>query len=107
MAYPDMDPATRQIGLIIAKLPDGAKERSLPIPGTVRWSADGRTLIYAKTVNGVTNLWSMPVEGGKPVQLTNFTADRIRDFALSTDGKRLGVVRMTTNSDVVLITLTR
>jgi serine/threonine protein kinase len=107
MAYPDMDPATRQIGLIIAKLPDGAKERSLPIPGTVRWSADGRTLIYAKTVNGVTNLWSMPVEGGKPVQLTNFTADRIRDFSLSADGKRLGVVRMTTNSDVVLITLTR
>jgi Tol biopolymer transport system component len=107
IAYPEMNPATRQMELTIAKLPAATKERMLPIVGEAQWSVDGHSLIYAKTINGVGNLWSMPVDGGKPVQLTNFTTDRIRRFVVSPDGKRLGVVRSNGTSDVVLITLTK
>jgi Tol biopolymer transport system component len=72
----------------------------------VRWSADGRALIYVESREGVSDIWSQPVEGGAPRRLTNFGADagRIRQIALSPDGETLLFDRGRTTSDVVLLT---
>ena len=45
----------------------------------------------------------MPIDGGAPKQLTNFTSDQIAYFDLSRDGKPTLFSRGTTTKDVVLI----
>src|SRR5262249_7951216 len=70
----------------------------------VLWSADGKYLLYvADDQNQVSNLWAQPLDGGNSRQLTHFTDDSIFDFALSSDGKMLAMVRGKTTSDVVLM----
>jgi eukaryotic-like serine/threonine-protein kinase len=71
--------------------------------GLVRFSADGKGVVYATRDNGVDNLWLQPLDGSKGRQITDFKAERIRDFHWSFDGKQLALVRGHTDSDVVLI----
>ncbi|MBP6820476.1 MAG: serine/threonine-protein kinase [Acidobacteria bacterium] len=68
-----------------------------------RWMPDGRALAYFARQDGVRNIWTQPIDGGAPKQLTNFTADGIVSFDFSRDGKQIAFTRMTTTSDVVLI----
>lgn len=68
----------------------------------IRWTADGLGLTYIETRQGVSNLWSQPLDGGKPVQLTDFKSDLIFSWDWSRDG-RLACARGTQTSDVVLI----
>jgi len=70
----------------------------------IRWAPDGRSLTYIDDLNGVSNIWSRPVSGGPPKQLTHFTSGQIFNFAWSRDGKQLALARGTETSDVVLIT---
>src|SRR5262249_41773464 len=42
-----------------------------------RWTRDGRAVMYTVTRNGVSNVWSQPVDGGAAKQLTDFNSDRI------------------------------
>jgi|HubBroStandDraft_6_1064221.scaffolds.fasta_scaffold46629_2 Tol biopolymer transport system component len=70
----------------------------------VAWSPDSRSLTYVDTRNGVSNIWSRPLVGDLPEQLTHFTSDRIFSYAWSRDGKQLAVARGTETSDIVLIT---
>ena len=44
-----------------------------------------------------------PLDGGKPVQLTDFKTDQIFWFDFSRDGKQLALSRGTQTSDVILI----
>jgi hypothetical protein len=46
----------------------------------------------------------LPVDGGKPKQLTDFTMGQISSFDLARDGKPTLFARGMTNRDVVLIT---
>lgn len=69
----------------------------------LRWTADGRALTYIDTRGGVSNIWSQPLSGGPPKQVTNFTIDQIHHFDLSRDGKQLAFARGRVVSDVVLI----
>jgi Tol biopolymer transport system component len=69
----------------------------------LRWTADGRAIVYELTRGGVSNLWAQPLDGGQPKQFTNFTSDLIFSFDLSRDGKQLALSRGTVTSDVVLI----
>ena len=69
----------------------------------LRWTADGRALIYGVTQKGVTNLWAQPIDGSPPKQLTNFASERIFGFDVSRDGKQVALSRGTQSSDVVLI----
>lgn len=55
------------------------------------------------TRGGVSNIWTQPVSGGAPAQLTNFKTDRIFNFAWSRDGKRLALAQGWVSSDVALI----
>jgi Tol biopolymer transport system component len=72
-----------------------------------RWSADGRALTYIDNRGGVSNIWSQPLDGGPPKQLTGFKSDRILYFDWSRDGKQLACVRGLMTSDVILMTQLR
>jgi len=71
-------------------------------PG-MRWTPDGRALLYAETQGGVSNIWSLPVDGGAPKQLTDFKSDEIFQFDFSRDGKQLALSRGQITNDVVVI----
>ena len=73
------------------------------VPQALHWLPDGRSLAYIVTRDGVSNIWSMPIDGGAPKQLTNFTSDQIAWFDLSRDGKPTLFSRGTTTKDVILI----
>ncbi len=73
------------------------------IPDPLRWTPDGRALLYVATRSGVSNIWSQPIDGGDPVQLTDFRTDRIFAFDWSADGRLLACARGTETNDVVLI----
>jgi eukaryotic-like serine/threonine-protein kinase len=71
--------------------------------GRLRFSPDGKMIVYAIRDHGVDNLWGYPVNGGPGKQLTNFTSLQIRDYKWSPDGKILGLVRGEQPTDLVLI----
>jgi len=92
------------MGVAIASSDGGATQKRFDIPnGDLRWSLDGHSLLYVKTEAGVSNLWSLPISGGPPKQLTRYNSELIWGFTLSSDGKRLLMDRGTYSSDVVLI----
>ncbi len=69
----------------------------------LQWSRDGRSLLYTVITNNVSNIWSQPVEGGKPVQVTDFKEHIIAAFDWSRDGRQLAVARGLLIRDAVLI----
>lgn len=69
----------------------------------IKWSRDGRSLFYTAVANNASNIWRLPLDGGKPVQVTNFTEHIIPAFDWSRDGRRLAVSRGVLIRDVVLI----
>jgi len=69
----------------------------------VRWSPDGKALTYIEDRAGVSNLWSLPLDGGASRQLTDFKSDRIYNYVWSRDGGKLVCVRGIDLSDAVLI----
>jgi serine/threonine protein kinase len=71
--------------------------------GLLRFSPDGKAVVYSARENGVDNLWLQPLDGSKGKQLTDFSSEKIYDFHWSFDGKQLAIVRGHTDSDVVLI----
>jgi len=73
------------------------------LSGLIRFSPDGRAVVYPTRSNGVDNLWLQPVDGSKGRQITDFTSEHIYDFHWSFDGKQLAMVRGHTDSDVVLV----
>jgi eukaryotic-like serine/threonine-protein kinase len=75
------------------------------VPGypIIRWSQNGRALNYIRDRGDVSNIWAQPIEGGRPEQITDFSAGQIFSFAWSKDGRRLALARGSQTSDVVLI----
>ena len=71
--------------------------------GVLRFSPDGKGIVYPIREKGVDNLWVQPLDGGPGRQLTNFTALKIYWYQWSLDGKSLALVRGNSPSDLVLI----
>ncbi len=70
---------------------------------TYRWASNGQALIYHDTRDHADNLWSQPIDGSAPKQLTFFESEEIYRFDISRDGNGFIVARGNTSSDVVLI----
>ncbi len=69
----------------------------------LRFSPDGKSLVYSIRENGVENLWMQPLDGTRGHQLTGFTTERIDAYHWSPDGKSIGMIRAHTDADVVLL----
>ncbi len=75
----------------------------LRLGGLLRFSPDGKAVVYPMRETGVDNLWYQPIDGSKGHAITNFKAERIYDFHWSFDDQQLALVRGHTDADVVLI----
>ena len=77
-----------------------------PHPGIwypLRFTPDGKALVYPITQNRVENLWRQPLDGSPSRQLTNFRTDQILGLRWSPDGKDIGVLSRRIDADVVLL----
>jgi eukaryotic-like serine/threonine-protein kinase len=91
-------------GIEVVFLVGDAPPKWFNIPaGTVRWAPDSRSFLYVNFERRVANLWSQPISGGPPKQITHFNSELIQGFDLSRDGKQLVMNRGTADRDVVLI----
>ncbi|HEX8336209.1 MAG TPA: protein kinase [Pyrinomonadaceae bacterium] len=90
----------------VAPSDGGGPVRALDPPDDTHhagWSPDGRSAVVIKDSGNVSNLWALPLDGGRPRQLTDWKSDRIFWFAWSRDGRQLAVARGDTFHDVMLI----
>ena len=69
----------------------------------MRFTPDGKAVVYPIRDQGVDNLWLQPLDGSPGRQITNFKSEQITDFHWSFDGSKLGLIRGHTDSDVVLL----
>jgi Tol biopolymer transport system component len=71
------------------------------------WSSDSKAIIYADARGdgdkSADNIWSVPIDGGGPKQLTNFTSGLIFAFQVSRDSKQIALSRGTQTDDVILL----
>jgi Tol biopolymer transport system component len=108
IAYSYEDPsANPPQGVAIMAFEGGPPTKHFDILSSIvtwfRWGTDSRSLLYAKNEGGGDNIWSQPIAGGTPKQITHFNSEVISSFDLSRDGKRLVMSRGTQKQDVVLI----
>ena len=93
--------------LAILSIDGGTPVGFVSLPPTAsrnfRWSADGKSILYIDEKEGFSNIWSQPINGGNPKQLTFFDSDLIYNFAQTPDGKYIVCARGPWTSDLVLI----
>jgi hypothetical protein len=71
--------------------------------GDWSWAADSKSLLYAPPgQNDVQNIWTIPLNGRPPRQLTHFDFDDILSWDTAADG-RLALARGKEMNDVVMI----
>ncbi|HEY3580799.1 MAG TPA: protein kinase [Pyrinomonadaceae bacterium] len=104
--YPD-DQANNQPKLGMISFKTGEVVKTIDLPRTAQpiafaWLPDGKSVAYLDSSSGVLNIWSVPLEGGPPRQLTNFTSGFINSFAIAQDGK-IATYRFSVSRDIVLI----
>ena len=73
------------------------------ISSGVQFTSQGKAIAYGIRENGVDNIWIQPIDGSPGRQITKFDSEQILSFHWSPDGKRLGILRGHTDSDVVLL----
>ena len=93
----------------VISIDGGSEIGTFPLPANsssraLRWMPDGRAFAYIVTVDGVSNVWKQALEGGSPEPVTDFSSDRMVDFAWSRDGRLLAVMQAVETSDAVRIT---
>lgn len=101
------EPANNQPKLAIIRLEGGAPVNTIDLPRSVQpiafaWLPDGQSVAYLDNSSGILNVWSQPVNGGAPKQLTNFKSEFVSSFAISRDG-RIAAYRFSATRDIVLI----
>jgi eukaryotic-like serine/threonine-protein kinase len=110
--YPESkDPRAAPNRIAVIPFEGGAPQKTLTLPlgATVLtaihwWSNDSKSIFYTATQNNVTNIWSAPIDGGPPKQVTQFKDMLITGFAWSHDGKQLACMRGALIRDAILIT---
>ena len=99
--------ANKQPKLSIIPVEGGEPVRSIDLPRSAQaiafaWLPVGRSIAYLDSGSGILNIWSQPIDGGPPRQLTSFKSEFITSFAISRDGK-IAAYRWSATRDIVLI----
>ncbi|HXD34967.1 MAG TPA: protein kinase [Pyrinomonadaceae bacterium] len=99
--------ANNQPKLAMMPAEGGESVKTIDLPRTAQPYAfagmpDGRSIAYLDTASGILNIWSQPLDGSAPKQLTNFKSEFINSFAISSDGK-IAAYRFSATRDIVLI----
>ena len=107
IAYFYRDEANKQRRVGIVPLSGGSPVKTIALPSSVQpiafaWLPDGKSIAYLDANAGVLNIWSAPLDGGQPKQLTNFNSGFIDNFAIFRDG-RIAAYRFNVSRDIVLI----
>jgi len=71
--------------------------------GVVRFSPDGKGIVYPIYEKGAENLWLQPVDGSPGRQITNFSSLKIYSYEWTPDGHSLALVRGDAPTDLALI----
>ena len=102
--FPSRDDERKLAMVITCSLADCRPREVLPgMPSTrFRWTPNGRAIAYIER-DARTNIWTVPVSGGTPTQLTHFDDRFIVDFDWSPDGKQLVVARTLETNDIVVL----
>jgi TolB protein len=107
VAYQYLDEQTRNRRIEIIRAEGGKPLKEFELPqmarNALRWSRDGQAVQYIVNAGGSSNVWSQPLSGGPPKQVTEFTSDYLSEFDWSPDGKLLAVSRYSYSGDVVLM----
>lgn len=74
-----------------------------PMTMALRFTPDGKAVVYPIHENGVDNLWRQPLDGSPGRAITSFTSENILDFHWSFDGSKVAMVRGHIESNVVLL----
>ena len=94
------------VQLAIVPFAGGQPARVFRLPatsgGNIHWTPDGRSVAFLIRGDGAVNVWTQPVAGGPPKQVTHFTSENIFYFDWFRDG-RLVLSRGTEPIDAVLI----
>lgn len=99
--------ANNQPRLAMIPFEGGEPVKTIDLPRTVQpiafaWMPDGRSISYLDSGSGILNVWSLPIDGSAPKQITNFKAEFLTSFAISRDG-RIAAYRYSATRDIVLI----
>ena len=68
----------------------------------LRWTPDDKAITYIVDFNGISNIWSQPLDGSPPKKVTGFNGKQINAYDFSRNGT-LACARGNAESDVVLI----
>jgi len=105
---PEIDQPPNKMAVIPFSGGAPIKVFDVPMPNTIsitlRWTADGRALLYTANSNNVTNIWSQPLDGAPAHQVTDFKDKLMAAFDWSRNGKQLACVRGAPQRDAVLVT---
>ena len=109
-------PETQEVEtkIVLSNLESSAAVRTLDVSGQLGGSADtpwagleftpdGKAVAHIIRENGVDNVWVQPLDGSAGHRITNFSSEQIDSFHWSPDGKKLGILRGHSDSDVVLL----
>ena len=96
-----------QLALLPVDSPQTTKfldlQRTIPISELLRFTPDGKAVVYPVREQDADNLWLQPLDGSPGKQFTTFKSEHINEFHWSFDGSKLGLIRGHTDSDVVLL----
>ena len=74
---------------------DGSGDRLIVPSLDADWSPDGRTVAFSQVVSGKSKIFTVPIEGGEPTQLSPDEGDVIDGVPVySPDGNRIAFVRL-------------
>ncbi len=103
--YPDESSNQPKVALIPFEGGEPVKTIELPhtaSPIALAWLPDGKSIAYLDNASGILNIWSTPLDGGPPKQLTKFKSEFMNSFAISREGK-IAAYRFIASRDIVLI----
>ena len=72
-----------------------------PVRGLSQWSRDGKSLLFIR--KGTPNLWSQPIDGSPPTQVTSLDLETTWNFAVSPNSDVIAVARGNAATEPILI----